>query len=114
MAPTASAQALHVDTRHLDNIAFMLPRAVDRYRELVENLETAAYRDVARARTQIKHLVGGEIKLIPTDKGYLEAELAGDYTGLVKLANESPGARGTGAKLSLVAGVGFEPTTFRL
>jgi len=97
-------KALHVDTSHLDRIAVVLPGAVDRFRELVENLETVAHRDMARARTQIKHLVGGEIKLIPTGEGYLEAELAGDYAGLVKLANESPGARGTGAKLSLVAG----------
>ena len=55
-------------------------------------------------RRSHKALVGGEIKLIPTDAGYLEAELAGDYAGLLKLLQESPGARSTGAKLSLVAG----------
>ncbi len=41
-------------------------------------------RDVARARTQIGHLLG-EITLHPKN-GYLEAELAGDLAGMLKLA----------------------------
>ena len=88
---TELEKALRVDTRGLDQIQVVLPRAVDRYKELVANLETVVMRDMARARTQIKALVGGAIKLIPTDHGYLEAELAGDYTGLLKLIQESPG-----------------------
>jgi hypothetical protein len=60
----------------LNKVVDVLPRAVDRYRKLVENLENIPQRKVARARTQIKHLVGGEIKLIPSENNnYLEAEL---------------------------------------
>ncbi len=98
-------RTLKVDANGLDKIEDLLPRTVDRYREMVEHLETTVQRHVSKARNHIKALVGGEIKLIPMEDGYLEAELAGDYAGLVKLASESPGSRGPGAsQLSLVAG----------
>ncbi len=42
--------------------------------------------------------MGGEIRLLPND-GALEAEMAGDYAGLLKLA-----ATGCGGQLNLVAG----------
>lgn len=64
-------------------------------------------RHVAEARQQIRDLVGGEIKLVRTTEGYLEAEIAGNYAGLIKLA--------VGMKLkNMVAGEGFEPSTFGL
>lgn len=59
---------------------------VDRYRALVANLGTTAQLDVARARAQIKTLVRGRVTLHPTPDGYLEAEMAGDPAGLLKLA----------------------------
>jgi len=43
------------------------------------------------------------ILLLPND-GALEAEMAGDYAGLLKLA-----ATSCGGQLNLVAGAGFEP-----
>ncbi len=98
--------ALSVDTRDLDKVVGFLPRAVDRYRELVEDLGTATQRDVARARAQIKTLLGGAVRLVPAQgRAYLEAEIAGDYAGLLKMA---------GNKISVVAGAGFEPATFGL
>ncbi len=75
---------LKVDTRKLDKVGHILPRAVDRFKDIVDNLETVTLRDVARARTQIGHLLG-EIALHPKN-GYLEAELAGDFAGMLKLA----------------------------
>ncbi len=78
--------ALKVDTRSHKVLDF-LPHAVDRYRQVVNNLGNI--KDVARARTQIKHLLGGQVKLIPTEQGYLEAELKGYYAGLCKLAVNS-------------------------
>ncbi len=48
--------ALKVDTRSHKVLDF-LPHAVDRYRQVVNNLDNI--KDVARARTQIKHLLGG-------------------------------------------------------
>jgi site-specific DNA recombinase len=77
---------LNTDTATLDKVAEFLPRAVDRYREMVDNLETVAMRDVPRARMQLRQLLG-EVPLMPSATGdYLEAKLAGDYAGLVKLA----------------------------
>lgn len=79
--------ALKVDTRQLDKVAEFLPRVVDRFRALTQGLETVAQRDVARARAQLRGLLG-EIRLAPSESGvYLEAELAGDYAGLFKLAS---------------------------
>jgi hypothetical protein len=84
----------------------MLPRAAERYRELVNNLSALSVRNVAQAREQIRTLVG-QIRLAPTADGYLEAVLTGRYEGLLKLA--------VGGKLNnVVAGRGFEPLTFGL
>jgi hypothetical protein len=47
----------------MNKIVDVLPRAVDRYRKLVEKLENIPQREVVRAWTQIEHRVGGEIKL---------------------------------------------------
>lgn len=60
-----------------------LPGAVDGYKELVDNLAEISLRDVARARAQVKSLLGSEIRLLPHMAGYLEAELG----GLIKLAS---------------------------
>jgi len=97
-------KALRTEAVGLGKVASILPRAVDRYRDMVEHLEDVTRTDVVRARNQIKALLGNAIKLMPTPKGYLEAELQGDYAGLVALANESPGARAGASKLILVAG----------
>ncbi|MDA1099221.1 MAG: recombinase family protein [Proteobacteria bacterium] len=108
-------KAMNANTSSLDNIPTLLPRATDRFRALIDNLEGVTQAQVARARTNIKALVGGEISLIPMEGGYLEAELRGNYAGLIRLANQSPGGKaGGGSKLSVVAGAGFEPATFRL
>ena len=85
-----------------------LPNAVERYTKMVDVLEHTLQRDIARARYQLKDLLG-KVKLHPRD-GYLEAELAGSFRGLLSLAAEQ-GAR---AELNLVAGTGFEPVTFGL
>ena len=60
----------------------IVPRLATRYARLVKNLETVPQREVVRARTQIKKLVGGEIKLVPAASGdHLEAEFSGDFRG---------------------------------
>ena len=53
------------------------------------------------------------IKLVPGPSGGLNAELRGDYTGILELI-KNPGPRRTGVQLNLVAGTGFEPVTFGL
>ena len=74
---------------------------------MVNDLGRLSKQHVAQAREQIRELVG-EIRLAPTAEGYLEAVLAGRYEGVLKLA--------VGAKLNnnMVAGEGFEPSTFGL
>ncbi len=76
-------KALKANASGIEQAPSVLPHAVDRYRDLIADLETVTLGDVGRARTQIKALLGGKIQLIPQDDGYLEAELAGDYAGLV-------------------------------
>ena len=93
----------------LDNIGDILPRAVDRYYKLITDLEKTFQRDVTTARFEIKKLIGDKIVLYPKKEGYLEAELAGDYAGLLKLASN-----GSLLKINMVAGAGFEPTAFGL
>ncbi len=77
-----------------------LPQAEARYRKLVENIAALPAHHVDQARQQIKELIG-EVKLRPTAEGYLEAEMAANYAGLLKLA--------VGAKISVAGGPGFEP-----
>ena len=48
------------------------------------------------------------------EKGKLRIELFGKLAALINLANKHPRSGGTGVQVTLVAGVGFEPTTFRL
>ena len=54
-----------------------------------------------------------EIRLVP-EKGMLSIQLFGELAALINLASKRPQSGGTGAQVTLVAGVGFEPTTFRL
>jgi site-specific DNA recombinase len=90
------------------------------YEKKVENL-AAALNDpgtAAEAGEIIRTLID-RIVLTPTD-GVLKAELFGDLATIVRFAearkrtNSSAGSTGEPALLSVVAGVGFEPTTFRL
>ena len=84
-----------------------LPRVRKRFQELVENLENFESSHLEPIRDQIKTLVGGKIRLFPTDQGYLEAEVSGDYAGFLKATAEE-------SKIIVVAGEGFEPSTFGL
>ena len=57
-----------------------------------------------------------EVRLIP-ENGRLEIELYGDLAGILALGTDGkkPVPEGRdGLQVTLVAGVGFEPTTFRL
>ena len=90
------------------------PRLADLYRRKVDDLHGALNREDTRAEASeaIRDLID-EIRLIPED-GELRIELFGELAALVGLANESPRSDDRGLQVTLVAGVGFEPTTFRL
>nr|MBA2253440.1 hypothetical protein [Nitrospirales bacterium] len=83
---TRLLESLQGSAKGLRKIVSFLPNAEARYRQLVANLERLPQRYVAEARQELKALVGGEIRLMPTAEGYLEAHLVGHYAGLVKLA----------------------------
>ena len=80
---------LNVDTRQVDKVTDFLPRAVDRYRVMVRDLPAALVRDVARARAQLRHLIG-QVRLVPQGD-HLVAEVEGNYAGLFKLATGTAG-----------------------
>lgn len=83
-----------------DRTPDFIPRLNDIYRERVQSLEDVAQADMVRAQAALRDLVGDEIKLVPADDGdHLEAEIRGNYSGLLSLA--------VGSKLDVVAGVGF-------
>jgi site-specific DNA recombinase len=90
------------------------------YREQVANL-TKALNDESCKVEAANHIRGllNEIRLVPMG-GILSIELVGELAGIMALSNTVPqttNARSnyaTGSSLVMVAGVGFEPTTFRL
>ncbi len=51
--------------------------------------------------------------MVPED-GELKIELFGELAALVGLANKDPRSDDRGLQVTLVAGGGFEPPTFRL
>ena len=54
-----------------------------------------------------------EMRLSP-DGRTLRIELFGELASLIALAQENPRSAQAGVQVTLVAGVGFEPATFRL
>ena len=90
------------------------PSIAEIYRQKIVDLGEALNDE--RTRTEaaecIRELIE-EIRLVP-EKGKLRIELFGKLAALINLANKNPRSGGTGVQVTLVAGVGFEPTTFRL
>ncbi|MCG7522771.1 recombinase family protein [Ruegeria sp. Ofav3-42] len=86
------------------------------YKEKVEDLSGALSNPATKTEaTSIIRGLLSEIRLLPND-GQLTIELVGELAGLLALGTKqnacSVGA--TGGSVTLVAGVGFEPLTFRL
>jgi site-specific DNA recombinase len=90
------------------------PNLAELYRQKVINLAEALNDEDSRleAAECIRELIE-EIRLVP-QKGKLRVELYGELAALINLANEHPRSKGTGVQITLVAGAGFEPATFRL
>lgn len=74
----------------------ILPRAREAWRKMVSELQSID--DIPKAREALKDLLGNDIRIVRNDKGAVIAEIRG--------ASES--------KIKVVAGAGFEPTTFGL
>ena len=102
-----------------------LPVGAEIYRRKVESLETALQDEAIRPEAiEILRSIMERIVVTPMAEGGLRVELYGDIARLIT-ADEPTSASDTSktraasgeaarAVLSVVAGVGFEPTTFRL
>ncbi len=100
-------QLLTTEAPTVENLANYLPKAKSRYQTLLVSLRETLMRDIAEARECLKTLLG-VIKLIPQADGHLAAELQQSFEGMLQVLG------GEGLKVCMVAGAGFEPTTFRL
>jgi hypothetical protein len=70
-------------------VEVLLPRLEEQFRVAVENLAKLQEGRIAEARRGLQLLLGGQpITLHPTADGGLEAELTGDYAGMVRLIGE--------------------------
>ncbi len=88
----------------------------DTYRRKVADLTSALNEPATRLEaSEIIRSLLSEIRLIPED-GILVIELIGELAGLLSLGTtqNARGNHAAGGSVTLVAGVGFEPTTFRL
>ena len=97
------------------NLTTLLPKAEEKYKELIDNLGNEG--NIGKIQENIKTLVGNDIILSPVeDSGnhrHLKAELNGNPMGLLAKATGNHGID-VKRQLSVVAGAGFEPTTFGL
>ena len=108
----------------LDPLRFH-PRMADTYRERVQALITdlGKSHELQTAQEALRGLVERIVLHPSTESGNLDIMLEGALSGLLTLAVGSKNAKGLTVEgqafdnigeLVLVAGVGFEPTTFRL
>jgi hypothetical protein len=53
--------------KDVEKVAEILPRAMDTYKATVSDRRNTTQREIAVACTQVKKLLGGDVKLIPRD-----------------------------------------------
>jgi site-specific DNA recombinase len=90
------------------------PNLAEIYRQTVSDLHATLNRD--DARTEAAGILRGlidEVRLVP-ESGELAIELRGDLAEILALGNKNPRRGPAGVQVTLVAGEGFEPSTFRL
>ena len=76
---------LTTQTSYLLDIEPFIPRAVDRYKELVKNLPEACKGHAAPVREKLKILLGAEVTMRKTEHGGWEGTYRGSYSGLIRL-----------------------------
>ena len=92
------------------------PNLAEIYRQKVANLRDALNDEATRteAATMVRELVD-RIQLAPDQANGLQIELVGDLARILAFTNKNPRrADPAGAQVTMVAGTGFEPVTFRL
>ena len=112
LAEQANELAARLALADPPDIVELHPQASQRYASQVADIETAlSAGDAAglEALTLVRDLIS-QVRVIPTPRGeQVKLEVEGDLAALLT-ANEE----GTPVMSTMVAGVGFEPTTFRL
>ena len=88
-----------------ERIEKLIPRLPEKYRKLVEELEETVLRDVDRGRAAIRRLLSDQIVMEPAPGGEFLRANVGLEMQLAALG---------GQYINMVAGAGFEPTTFGL
>ena len=94
------------------------PNLASIYKEKIANLVRALNdpNTLIEANTAIRQLIE-RVQLVP-ENGELKIELYGELAALLNLGtepkNEHPQAESEGVQITMVAGAGFEPATFRL
>ena len=93
----------------MEKVAVSLPRALDRYHALLQDLNVALAKDVDRARGLLQeYFEGGVVRLEPnTKRAALDAVYRIDGRRLLKSLTGQ-------VTITMVAGAGFEPATFGL
>jgi hypothetical protein len=91
------------------------PKAVDRYRSMIDDLHSALKTDDAlNARNAVRGLLDHVVFLPGQGKGEFELEIHGRLAALLSTQKPTnPEVIGKG-RLMVGAGIGFEPMTFRL
>jgi hypothetical protein len=78
----AQHEALDQD---LSAVQKKLPIAADLLKKMIDNLNEVLNKDATKARSLISEMVHGKIKIYPTNLGYLEAEMRGDYSRIIEV-----------------------------
>jgi site-specific DNA recombinase len=101
------AQAVPREVVKLDRV---IPRIDDGFRELVEDLPNAVKRDIDRARATVRQYTGNAIKVETDGKTvrFMSESMRLETSLLIAAGGSAP------SQTNVVAGVGFEPTTFGL
>lgn|GEM_PF-4311242 len=71
--------------RDLGVVQKKLPVAADLLKKMTENLDEVLNKDLSKARLLIAEMVHEKIKVHPTNLGYLEAEMRGDYSKIIEM-----------------------------
>ncbi|MGV0981030.1 MAG: recombinase family protein [Polynucleobacter sp.] len=98
-----------MDERAVGRLMDLLPKALERYRMAIDSVETVLGSNLEHSRTILKELLG-DIQLSPEKHG-LEAVLNVDWTKSLSFNTPEEAEK---LKVLMVAGAGFEPTTFGL
>ncbi len=89
------------------NFDAYLPNLDRIYGHALKSLEDFTTKQTVDFRQSLVGLIGKEIVLRPTEAGTLEAELQGDYSGLVSLGEKK-------SKINVVAGAGYRTKLTRV